>query len=569
MPFDAIFISNLCEELNTASGSRIDKIFQPQKEELVITLRGAGFVKKLLICVRSGSSRISFTEENFENPAVPPMFCMLMRKHLTGGKLISVTQDGLERALTLNIIATDEMGERRNMRLIAEFIGNQSNIILVSEDGRIVDAVRRSDVESSARLIQPGALYSPPDALCKMSPFDAEITDLILRKSELPLSRAILENAAGISPLVAREIAFLASGDEITVGELSEEQKTGLRVAFGTFCTYAKKGTPVMLIDSDGMPKDFSFMPLGQYGKLYTKREFGSFSELLDAFYSERDRQSRIKRSAADILRVLSNTKTRLDKKLFLRKKEKEKCKEREKYRIYGELIKANIGQIQSGATFAEVPNYYDENLCTIRIPLDPALSPQNNAAKYFKEYRKLCSAEQTLGTLIADCESEQAYIQSVSDALARAETLLEILDIHDELVSSGYLKKQKGKAVKHKSLPPREYVSSDGFTILVGRNNAQNDTLTLRTAKKDDIWLHTKNIHGSHVIIATNGQDLPDSTLLEAAQLAAFHSQARGSSQVPVDYTAVKNVKKPAGARPGMVIYKTNSTIFVTPKEL
>ncbi len=568
MPFDAIFISNLCKELNTACGSRIDKIFQPQRDELVITLRGAGYVKKLLISVRSGSSRISFTTENFENPAVPPMFCMLMRKHLTGGKLISVTQDSLERMLTLCISATDEMGERRNLRLVTEFIGNKSNIILVNEDGRILDAIKRSDIETNTRLIQPGAIYTLPPTQDKKSPFDDAVLEDILAKKDLPLSSAILESVAGVSPLVAREIAY-SIGNDIIVRDMNDSQKSSFFLAFSKFLDMAENGTPYMLLATDGTPKDFSFLPINQYGSSYTLKQFGSMSELLDAFYSERDAASRIKRSAAEVLRVVTSTKARLNKKLFIRKKEKEKCKDREKYRIYGELIKANIALIKSGSPFADVPNYYDENLSTIRIPLDPALSPQACAAKYFKEYRKLCSAEQTLYTLIADCESEQAYIQSVEDALLRAESMAEILDIHDELVSTGYIKKQKNKAVKHKSLPPRKYMSSDGFLILVGRNNAQNDTLTLRTAKKDDIWLHTKNIHGSHVIIVCDGKTVPDNTILEAASLAAFHSQAKNSSQVPVDYTIVKNVKKPAGARPGMVIYKTNNTVFVAPKDM
>ena len=568
MPFDAIFISNLSKELNTACGSRIDKISQPQRDEIVISLRAAGFNKKLLISVRSGSSRISFTEQNFENPAVPPMFCMLLRKHLTGGKLLSVTQHSLERMLTLCISATDEMGERKNLRLITEFIGNQSNVILVNEDGRILDALKRSDIETNARLIQPGAIYALPPAQEKKSPFDATVLDDILEMGEVTLDRAILENVAGVSPLVAREIAYCV-GEDLLVSNMTDAQKSAFLSAFATFKEIAQNGTPYMLFAQDGMPKDFSFLPINQYGNLYTLKEYDSFSQLLDAFYCERDAAARIKRSASDVLRVVSSTKARLEKKLFIRQKEKEKCKDREKYRIYGELIKANIHLIKNGSTFAEVPNYYDENLNTIRIPLDPALSPQACAAKYFKEYRKLCSAEQTLGALIADCESEQAYIKSVEDALLRAESMAEILDIHDELVSTGYIRKQKNKTVKHKSLPPRKYESSDGFLILVGRNNAQNDTLTLRTAQKDDIWLHTKNIHGSHVIIVSDGQEIPDRTILEAASLAAFHSQAKDSSQVPVDYTAVKHVKKPAGARPGMVIYKTNNTVFVTPKEL
>lgn len=570
MPLDGIFISRLCDELGSACGSRIDKIFQPSKDELVITLRASGFAKKLLLCARSGSSRVHFTEENFENPPVPPMFCMLMRKYLSGGKLLSVTQDGYERAITLNILATDELGDRRELRLITELIGNGSNIILVGADGRIVDAVRRSDIETGGRLIQPGAIYTPPSAQQKQDPKNTALAEsAILEKRELPLSRAILESISGISPLVARELASEISPSDETVSLLGDDERSKLKAVLAALPSLCDGGTPYMISDENGIPKDFSYMPIRQYGNLYGGKSFDGFSELLDGFYSERDRLYRLRRSANDVYKTLQNLALRTDKKLALRRRELEKCTDRDKYRIYGELIKANISKIGRGAATATVPNYYDENLRDVQIPLDPALSPAANSAKYFKEYRKKCTAEQTLGGLIAECERERAYITSVRDALDRAETVAEILDIRDELESTGYLKKQKGKTAKRQTLKPREYISSDGYKILVGRNNTQNDLLTLRTAKKDDLWLHTKNIHGSHVIVFCDGKEPPVTTIMQAAQLAAYHSQARSSSQVPVDYTKVKNVKKPAGAKPGMVIYKTNNTVFVTPKEL
>ncbi len=569
MPLDGIFLSHVCSELQCACGSRIDKIFQPSRDELLLSLRNTGFAKKLLICVRPGSSRLQYTCDSFENPAVPPMFCMLLRKHLSGGKIVSITQDGFERVLTINILATDEMGERKNIKLITELIGNQSNIILVGADGKIIDSLRRSDIEKNTRLIQPGAVYKAPDMLKKTDPFDPSVKSLVLRNTESMLSNSILDTVAGVSPLVAREIEFSAAKTDIFINDMSEEQKTDFCSAYDGFQDYAKEGKPVMLCSQDGTPKDFSYMPITQYANKYTCRTFDSFSEMLDAFYSERDRLERLRRSTANIGKTLSNAAARIEKKLFLRREELKKCKDREKYRIFGELIKANIGLIEKGADFADVPNYYDENLANIRIALDPALSPAANASKYFKEYRKLCSAEQTLGFLISDCESEQTYIKSVQDALSRAQSILEIGEIRDELISAGYLKQQKGNTQKRKTSKPMEYISSDGFKILAGRNNLQNDALTLRTANKDDIWLHTKNIHGSHTVIICDGKAPPESTIIEAAQIAAYHSQARNSSQVPVDYTLVKNVKKPAGARPGMVIYKTNKTVFVTPKDI
>lgn len=568
MPLDGILLNNLCKELQPACGCRVDKISLPSRDELVISLRSVGFSKKLFVSARPGSARIHFTNASFENPAVPPMLCMLFRKYLSGSKVISVSQEGFERIITVTFLASDEMGELRELKLITELIGNQSNIILVGADGRIIDSVRRSDIENATRLIQPGAVYEPPLSLNKYGVSDPQIIDKIMSLSSRPLSGAILDTVAGFSPLTAREVAFLADPNDTLVGELDNGRKTKLISVIEEVKAYCQNGVPHLISDENGLPRDFSYMPIHQYGERYRSTAFDSFSSLLDSFYSERDRIGRLHHSTADVFKTLSNIAARTEKKLHLRKQELKKCADRENFRIYGELIKANIHQIERGATFAEVPNYYDENLSTIRIPLDPALSPASNSARYFKEYRKLCSAEQTLGRLIEDCERERDYIKSVNDALSRADTLAEILDIKDELIGTGYIKRQKTKAAKRQKLKPKEYTSSDGYRILAGRNNSQNDELTLRTAAKDDIWLHTKKIHGSHVVILCGGTTPPDTTIIEAAQIAAYNSQARNSSQVPVDYTKIKYVKKPSGARPGMVIYTTNNTVFVTPKE-
>lgn len=563
MPLDGIFLKNLCKELSSAIGSRIDKISQPARDEFVFSLRGIGFSKRLLACARSGSARLHFTNAEFENPAVPPMLCMLMRKYLTGGKILSISQDGYERIVKIDIQCLDEMGERRELSLIVELIGNQSNIILVNPDGRIIDAVRRSDIESGKRLIQPGARYTPPPKIEKLTLDDPRIADTVFNMRE-PLQKAVLDTIAGISPLVARELC-LGIGDTVAC-ELSDEQKALFIASLSHLTESAERPLPSLLLEN-GIPKDFSFMPISQYEGAYTQTAAPSLCELLDLFYSERDRAHRLRHSAADVYKTVQNALMRAQKKLSLRLSDKRRCEEREKFRIYGELIKANIGLIERGAEEAIVPNYYDEELKPIKIPLSPALSAAANSAKYFKDYRKLCSAEQTLTALIVESEREIEYLSSVEDVLSRAQTLAEILDIKDELTLAGYIKQQRGKQQKRKKLPLMEYISVDGYKILVGRNNVQNDELTLKIADKSDVWLHTKNIHGSHVIIRTEGTVPPDSTVLQAAELAAYHSSARASSQVPVDYTAVKNVKKPSGAKPGMVIYKTNSTVFVTPK--
>ncbi len=563
MPLDGIFCNNLCRELRKACGSRIDKIFQPSKDELVFLLRSAGFAERLLVSAKPGTARLHFTNETLENPATPPMFCMLLRKHLSGAKLLDVTQDGYERIISLHFSATDEMGYRRIVKLTAELIGNQSNIILVNEDGRIIDAVRRSDIELSARLIQPGAVYEPPTSLGKGDLNAEDIEERILNNKNQGFSDAVLNTISGVSPLVAREIAFIADPFDAGIESINDTDR--LNSALSKLREYAQNGKPYMLISKDGTPRDFSFMPINQYGNEFSLMECGSFCELLDRFYSQHDRMDRLKQSSAEISKVLQNLIARTERKLYLREEELKKCADREKFRIYGELIKANISLIERGATFADVPNYYDENLNNIRIPLKPELSPAENSARYFKEYRKKCTAETTLHGLIESCKSEKEYLCSVFDALTRAESSAEISEIKEELTASGYIRRQTRRGVKQKPLKFKEFEIS-GYKILVGRNNLQNDTLTLRTAQKSDIWLHTKDIHGSHTVIICDGTTPPDEVILAAAQIAAFNSQAKNSSKVPVDYTLIKYVKKPAGAKPGMVIYTHQKTILVEP---
>ncbi|MBQ8550391.1 MAG: NFACT family protein [Clostridia bacterium] len=560
MPLDGIFCKNLCRELETAVSCRVDKIFQPSRDELVILLRSAGRHMRLLISARPGMARIHFTERSPENPATPPMFCMLMRKHLSGAKLLEVRQQNYDRVISLIFSATDEMGDRRNLSLTAELIGNAANIILINEDGRIIDSVRRSDIETTQRLIQPGAIYEPPPSQEKLSPTDSTLADRLSAEDD-SLSAALLKCVAGLSPLAARETAFSVSSDDTPYPELSAEQKSALHEYL--FKIDSGEGAAPYTLTEDGKPKAFSFLPLRGNTVLYD-----SYSLQLDAFYEQKAAADRLKSSSDSLLKTVRTLIERTSRKLNLRREELKKCENREQLRIFGELIKANISLIERGATVARVPNYYDPELREISIPLNEALSPAENSARYFKEYRKLCNAESTLKKLIEDCIREAEYLASVSDALSRAETVSEVSEIRDELIAAGYVRPQKGRAPKRKALPFKEYTSPDGYKILVGRNNIQNDLLTQKTAAKTDIWLHTKDIHGSHTVIVCEGTTPPDSTILYAAKVAAFNSQAADSANVPVDYTLIKHVKKPSGSRAGMVIYTNQSTLFVNPEE-
>ena len=559
MAFDGGFLYKIVAELKSACDCHIDKIYQPSRDELVFLLRKKGFAKRLLITVKPGSARIHFTENKYENPPSPPMFCMLLRKHLSAARLTDVLQNGLERVAELVFSATNEMGDRVSLKLICELIGNQANIILVNESGRIIDSLKHSDIETASRLILPGAVYEYPPSQDKHSPFDKDVLKDI--PSEIGgLSNALLSKINGFSPLVCREIEnncnmLVSNGEDFAVA---------LKKSFDYVIDRLNgDGEATMLISDDGAPFDFSYIDIKQYGDKFLKRTVNNCSELLDAFYTAKDTSARIKTAAHDIIKLVNNLK----KKLSLRLNELKKCADREKFRIYGELLKANLYAIEAGSASAYVPNYYDENMALIKIPLNPALSPQKNADRYFKEYKKSYAAEEALTKLTEEDQREIQYFDTVLDSISRSSTLVEISEIRAELQDAGYIKKIAVKR-KNTALPRfKEYVSEEGYRILVGKNNTQNDYITTRLASKGDMWFHVKNIPGSHVVVFCGGEDLSDNTLLFAAKLAAENSNAANSSNVPVDYTPVKFVKKPAGAKPGMVIYTTNQTVYVTPE--
>lgn len=575
MALDGAFLACLRRELTEAlPDARVDKIYQPEREELIIALRYRGGAERLYLSAHAAAPRVHFTKESPENPAQPPMFCMLLRKRLTGGRLAAIRQEGLERALYFDFDCISELGDPVRLTLAAEIMGRHSNLILIGEDGIVIDAIKRIYPDmSSVRPVLPGMRYEAPPA--PAGRFDLsrhtaeEFADAVKDGKDAPLSKALLALSQGLSPLSCREIAYRACGGrDPQVSEPTPAEWTKLTDCIRRTQNAATEGgTPYLLTKPDGSPLEYSFQPIIQYGLDARGQEMPSYSALLDAFYARRAAAERLRVHSHDLLRVLTNAAERVSRKLQNQRQELADAADRDRYRLYGDLINANIHLIQQGADAAEVVNYYDENCAPITIPLDPALAPAANARRYYKLYRKAQTAEEMLTARIAAGEAELVYIDTVFDALSRATNLRELDELRTELEEQGYLRRQKN-APKKKPAPmkPLTFQSDDGFTILVGRNNLENDRLTLRTAKGSDVWMHTKNIAGSHVIVVCEGQTPPDRTLEQAAILAATHSKAAGSVQVPVDYAFARHVKKPSGAKPGMVIYTDNRTAYVNP---
>ncbi len=566
MALDGIFLRFLCLEMQSLIDCRIEKIYQPSRDELVLVLRSVSKNAKLLISAKSGFSRLQLITESPDNPAEPPTFCKLMRKHIGGAKITAIEQQGLDRTVFIRLSCYNEMGDLVRPYLAIELFTGRSNIILCNENSRIIDAIHRSDIESATRLIQPGARYLPLVPKEKLDPFvtSADIMANAVINSDKALSFSFMEVIDGISPLISRELSHLTGLDP----ELrpKKHHKDEIQAVLSEFKNTLNREHRPSLISVDNETKDFSYMPIMQYGSAATLSRADSYNLLLSDFYTLRDRTARMKAKSSDILRLLSNISSRIERRLSARLNELEKSRNREHLRIWGELLKANLYAVEKGSEFVEVQNYYDENLSNIKIPLDPALPPAAMAAKYFKDYKKSHTAEQTLSRLIEEDKSELIYIDSVLDSLSRAENSKDLAEIRDELAEAGYILRLKIQKKPQSLSSPKEYKDKNGFRILVGRNNRENDVLTLKIAGKEDIWLHTKDIAGSHVIIFTEGKEVPEETVIFAAKLAAANSKAADSSNVPVDCTKVRYVKKPSGAKPGMVIYTQNRTLYVTP---
>ena len=570
MPFDGYFLHSLSAELRCAIDSHIYKIYQPSREELVLSLRKSGFNKKLFITVKGGMSRIHFTNNAPENPDSPPMFCMLLRKHLQNGKLTEIKTDGFERVLSLCFISSNEMGDKVKITLVLELMGNMANIILLDSEGRIIDAVKRTGIENTDRIIAPGAMYIPPKRQKKINILTDDIAPFTKRLKEEGgnLSKALVTGLDGMSPLVAREVLYKAGLDETSI--LSDTDAKAIETALNDLKERVKSGgEPYILTDNDGNYKDFSFICIGQYGDYYKIKQLDSFSNLLDEFYLERQKAAMQKRAGGDLEKLVKNLIIRTNKRLLTRKKEQSLAADRDSLLLYGELLKANIHLVKPGAKSVTVKNYFSPRQEEIIIPLDEGLNPQNNALKYFKDYKKSKNAEAALKELIEDDEREKAYLESVAFSVTRAETLKEIAEIREELTAAGYIKAQKkNKRAQNTKMNIETLYSKEGYKILVGKNNLQNDYITNTLASKGDTWFHVKGIPGSHVVVFNNGKEVSDATIKFAATLAAANSKAGSSSNVPVDYTAIKNVKKPQKQKAGMVIYTTNKTIYVTPGE-
>lgn len=566
MALDGVFLKLLAGELAEAVDARIEKIYQPQRDVLVFLLRRAGFHKKLLFSLRPGSARVQFTELDFANPDTPPMLCMLLRKTLCGGRILSFATDGFERVLYLTVEAADEMGDRVTYRVVCELIGSKSNLILVNPAGRIVDAVRRSDVESGARMIQPGAAYTPPERQQKhdllAEPLPALADTILAYKGDAVA--AVQNTLDGISPLIAREIVHRAGAAES--GFFAPENRGALLSTLLMLKDMVLKGGAPTLLLREGVPADFTYLPVLQYGTKMAAKTVDSYSNLLDRFYKEKAESESKAARAADLLRLLRTLSSRAAKKLQARRADLQRCENREQLRVCGELLKANLHLVQKGAAAVRVQNYYDPDLKEINIPLNPALSPAQNAAKYFKDYKKLSNAAGMLQDLIADSERELQYIDSVFDCLTRAEKPAELEEIRAELAEAGlYRQKLPGRRKKTPS-EPMKFKTTGGFTVLVGKNNTQNDQITTRLAAKEDYWFHVKDIPGSHTLLVCDGRLPSNADLTQAAQLAAGYSKAAEADTVPVDMVQARYVKKPAGARPGMVIFKNQTTVFVRP---
>ena len=498
MPIDNIFLSFLTNELKQVENEHIDKIHCPSGGEFVFSMR-----RKKLFVNLNGTPYITLLNESFLNPENPPMFCMLLRKHLQGGKILEIKKQENDRVLEITVSSVNELKDVNIYTLVIELISGKANLIL-TKDGKIIDCYKKSDIEKDIRIIAPGATYTFPCG-----------------------------NAGGLSPLIQRELEHRNTN----IDELIKNKK------------------PTALVSSEGEYKDLSFSEIKQYEGLYKNVNFNSFIELVNEFFTARRKTNLLKNAAGGLEKRVNNLLNKAERKLALRESDLLKTEDREKYRIYGELIKANLYKINAGEKTVRVENYYDE-MKPVEIPLKENLSPNKNAERYFKEYKKLCSARNTLFELIEENKQEIYYLQSVKEFLLNAKTVEDVFEIEEELVLSGLYKRQKASAKKKIKARPFETKEYMGFTILIGKNNLENDRLTLKTAEKQDMWFHTKNIPGSHVVVLTGGKPLPNEVILYAATLAAQNSSGKLSSGVAVDYTLIKNVKKPAGAKPGMVIY-------------
>ena len=567
MAFDAYFLTAVLSELKEkALGARVEKIHQPSRDTVILLLRCETGREKLLIAANPAAPRLHLTTASPENPEQPPMFCMLLRKHLSGARLAEISQLPMERCVTFSFDCTDEMGYPVQKKLVVELMGRTCNIYLLGAENRILDCLRRVGLDESARAALPGLNYQLPNPVEKQDPLGLTKEDYVNLLSEVGadlLCDRLMDRLGGLSPLVCREAALFAAGDtDARVESLDIPQAADRLQLF--FAEHLFHPAPWYYAQADGTPKQFAFCPIRQYGEC---QQAESFAALLDSYYTLRDKKDSLRQKGQTLRKTVSNLCQRLRRKMAIQEKELAATYDRERLRQLGDIVTANIHKISRGQPTLEAEDFYDIDMKTVTIPLSVTLSPQQNAAKYYKDYARMKTAEKELTNQLELGEQELSYLESVLEELNRADSDQALEEIRQELYAGGYVRLDSSKKrMKQSKLPPLRFESTDGYPIYVGRNNRQNDELTFKLARKDDLWLHAQKVHGSHVIISCGGTTPPDNTVTQAAQLAAYYAEKSGGQNLPVDVTPVKQVKKTPGGKPGMVIYHTYKTVIVNP---
>lgn len=564
MALDGIVIAGVVHQLNqTILNTKIAKIAQPEPDELLLTCKGPGANYRLALSASASLPFVYLTDQNKPSPMVAPTFCMVLRKHIANGKIVSITQPHMERIIRMDIEHLDEMGDFCKKSLIIELMGKHSNIIFCKDDGTIIDSIKHiSSLTSSLREVLPGRMYEiPATQNQKHNPLTtstSEFTDIISHCSDT-LGKAVYGSFTGISPLMANEILYRAGADaDMPVASYDEDQLYHIATQFHHFMDEVKEGhfSPAIIWNGKE-PIEFSAFPLTQYQD-YTIAAYTSISEVLELYYAKKNAYTRIRQKSADLRRIVTTALERNQKKLQLQLKQLSDTEKREKYRIYGELLQTYGYGVKEGSKFLVCENYYDDNK-EIKIPLDETKSPLENAQKYFEKYNKLKRTYEALCALTEETQNEILHLESIQNALDIATSPDDLIDIKQELVDFGFIKKGRGQKKNTGKSKPLHYRSSDGFDIYVGKNNYQNDELTFKFATGNDWWFHAKNMPGSHVIVKSENRELPDRVFEEAASLAAYYSKGRGAEKVEIDYLQKKNVKKPNKSAPGFVVYYTN----------
>ena len=574
MAFDGLAVSCMVHELNDIlTNGRVDKVLQPEYDEIILGVRAGGKNRRLVLSASSSNPRVHLTSVQKENPEKAPMFCMLLRKHLMGGKVVGVTQPDFERVVEIYIESHDELGDVSVKRLIIEVMGRVSNIILVDGEGKVLGSIKHIDFSvSQVRQLIPGMMYEMPPSQGKINPLTATALDIEdkLWAYSLGADAFLLDTFVGIGPMSAREIAYMATGSADTNCHLmTNEQKTKFAEFVYKFFEKIKSGiySPVLIYKDEEKIKDFSGIDITHYENTFIVKKCETLNDAVDEYFKTKDFQERMSQKTSSLMKFVDTNIQRCQKKLALQQQKMKDCESKEKNKIIGDLLTANMYRINYGDEFIEVEDYYN-NMEIVKISLKPELSPSQNAQRYYTIYQKLKNAEVVTAEQMELAKQEIDYLESIKENLMIVENEREINELRDELYSQGYhVKRAEKSKIRKQASKPLEFQLSDGFVCYVGRNNMQNDELTLRQSRSTDLWFHTKYIHGSHTVIKTEGRTPSDDVIVEAAKICAYYSKARNSANVPVDYTIIKNVKKPNGSKPGMVIYDNYNTVNVRPE--